>query len=93
MVNHAMKNETAKVTVASYLAGMVNHMKSRMVKLLTLNFSVELECGHTSEMEGREEKLRKRKDNVVVEETEIIPCTNADEEDGSMTDTSILINV
>ena len=43
MVKHATKNEMAKITVASYLAGMVNHVtKNKMAKLLTHNYSVEL---------------------------------------------------
>ena len=46
-----------------------------MVKLLTLNYSVELAHGCTSEME-REERLRRRKQYY---ETETV-----DKEDGSM---------
>ena len=33
-VNHATKNETAKITVTPYLAGMVNHaMKNEIMKI------------------------------------------------------------
>ena len=35
MVNHAMKNEMAKITVAPYLASTGNHaMKNKMAELL-----------------------------------------------------------
>ena len=56
MVNHDTKNETARITVAPYLAGMVNHaMNNEMAKI---SDSVYLTCGTVMEREERQEEKR-----------------------------------
>ena len=41
MVNHAAKNEMAKITVTPYMAGMVNHtMKNEWVRLQSLHMGL-----------------------------------------------------
>ena len=67
---------------------MVNHaMKNKMAKLLNLNYSVELGRGCTSKMERG--KLRRREQYYARRNREYIMHN---EEDGSMSDTSALIN-
>ena len=65
-------------------------MKNVTAKLLIPNYSVELACACTSEME-REERLRRRREQQyrTTINRDYIPCTIVDEEDSSTFDTFI----
>ena len=65
MVNHATKNETARIMVALYMAGKINHVMNHETAKIT--DSVYLACGTMME---REERLRRRKSNIALEGTE-----------------------